>query len=241
MPTIGDRSVAGPSDGRHSCRPCSMGASPLKQVLAPTVRNRFPSSPTTYRSCFLRAKHASMPTIGDRSVAGPSDGRHSCRPCCMGASPPKQVLAPTGRNRFPWPPSATGVSPVRRMGDPLVAPAAWEPPHQNKFWHRREETDFHAHHRRQECRRSAGWATLLSPLQRGSLPTKTSFGPDGKKQLSKHTNDLQKLFHGSQPPPQNGLLAVTEKASRILRRNVSRMVFLRNNPGGKRPFCVCLG
>ncbi|MEN9634585.1 MAG: hypothetical protein RL077_2989, partial [Verrucomicrobiota bacterium] len=30
-----------------------------------------------------------------------------------------------------------------------------------------------------------------------SLPTKTSFGPDGKKQLSFFTNDLQKLFHGS--------------------------------------------
>jgi hypothetical protein len=27
-----------------------------------------------------------------------------------------------------------------------------------------------------------------------SLPTKTSFGPDGKKQLSRPTNDLQKLF-----------------------------------------------
>ena len=76
-----------------------------------------------------------------RAVAGPSDGRHSCRPCCMRASPPKQVLAPTGRNSFlsppttysgcfmgrstpSWPPSATGVSPVRRMGDTLVAPAA---------------------------------------------------------------------------------------------------------------------
>ena len=93
-----------------------------------------------------------------------------------------------------WPPSATGVSPVRRMGDTLVAPAAWEPPHQNKFWHRREETAFHAHHRRQECRRSVGWATLLSPLLHESLPTKTSFGPDGKKQLSFPTNDLKKLF-----------------------------------------------
>ncbi|MEN9632383.1 MAG: hypothetical protein RL077_787 [Verrucomicrobiota bacterium] len=41
------------------------------------------------------AKHAFVATIGDRSVAGPSDGRHSCRPCCLGASPPKQVLAPT--------------------------------------------------------------------------------------------------------------------------------------------------
>jgi len=30
-----------------------------------------------------------------------------------------------------------------------------------------------------------------------SLPTKTSFGPDRKKQLSRPTNDLQKLFHGS--------------------------------------------
>jgi hypothetical protein len=27
-----------------------------------------------------------------------------------------------------------------------------------------------------------------------SLPTKTSFGPDGKKQLSFPTNDLQRLF-----------------------------------------------
>ena len=51
------------------------------------------------------AKHAFVATIGDRSVAGPSDGRHSCRPCCMGASPPKQVLAPTGRNSFIFPPT----------------------------------------------------------------------------------------------------------------------------------------
>ena len=50
------------------------------------------------------AKHAFVATIGDRSVAGPSDGRHSCRPWCMRASPPKQVLAPTGRNSFPGPP-----------------------------------------------------------------------------------------------------------------------------------------
>ena len=85
------------------------------------------------------------------------------------------------------------------MGDTLVAPAAWEPPHQNKFLHRREETAFQAHHRRQECRRSVGWATLLSPLLHGSLPTKTSFGTDGKKQLSRPTNDLQKLFLESPP------------------------------------------
>ena len=30
-----------------------------------------------------------------------------------------------------------------------------------------------------------------------SLPTKTSFGTDGKKQLSRPTNDLQKLFLSS--------------------------------------------
>ena len=159
---------------------------------------QFPSSLPTKTSFGPDGKkQISVPTIGDRSVAGPSDERRSCRPCCMGASPLKQVLAPTVRNRFPCPPTATGVSPVRRMGDTLVAPAAWEPPHQNKFWPRREETAFHAHHRRQECRRSVGWATLLSPLLHGSLPTKTSFGPDGKKQLSFPTNDLQKLFHGS--------------------------------------------
>ncbi len=34
----------------------------------------------------------------------------------------------------------------------------------------------------------------MSPLLHRSLPTKTSFGPDGKKQLSFPTNDLQKLF-----------------------------------------------
>ena len=39
-----------------------------------------------------------------------------------------------------WPPSATGVSPVRRMGDTLVAPAAWEPPPPKKFWNRLEAT-----------------------------------------------------------------------------------------------------
>jgi hypothetical protein len=36
----------------------------------------------------------------------------------------------------------------------------------------------------------------LKKLFLESLPTKTSFGPDGKKQLSFPTNDLQKLFHG---------------------------------------------
>ena len=56
------------------------------------------------------------------------------------------------------------------------------------------EARLRGHHRRQECRRSVGWATLLSPLLHGSLPTKTSFGPDAKKQLSFPTNDLQKLF-----------------------------------------------
>ena len=74
-----------------------------------------------------------------------------------------------------WPPSATGVSPVRRMGDTLVAPsrtivqfkpgvspvrrmgdtlvapAAWEPPRQNKFWPRREETALRAHQRLAEA------------------------------------------------------------------------------------------
>jgi hypothetical protein len=33
------------------------------------------------------------------------------------------------------------------------------------------------------------WSLLLE-----SLPTKTSFGPDGNKQISRLTNDLQKLF-----------------------------------------------
>jgi len=40
----------------------------------------------------------------------------------------------------------------------------------------------------------------INDLQRlfpSSLPTKTSFGPDGKKQLSMPTNDLQQLFLGS--------------------------------------------
>ena len=60
------------------------------------------------------------------------------------------------------------------------------------WWGR--EARLRGHHRRQECRRSVGWATLLSPLLNESLPTKTSFGPDGKKQLSFPTNDLQKLF-----------------------------------------------
>ena len=43
---------------------------------------------------------------------------------------------------------------------------------------------------------SVGWATLLSPLLHERPPTKTSFGTDGKKQLSMPTNDLQKLFLG---------------------------------------------
>ena len=65
--TIGDRSVAGPSDGRHSCRPCSMGASPPKQVLAPTGRNSFLFPPGTYRSCFLRA--TLPPATPERSLS----------------------------------------------------------------------------------------------------------------------------------------------------------------------------
>ena len=61
------------------------------------------------------------------------------------------------------------------------------------------EARLRGHHRRQECRRSVGWATLLSPLLLESLPTKTSFGTDGKKQLYFPTNDLQKLFLESPP------------------------------------------
>ena len=34
----------------------------------------------------------------------------------------------------------------------------------------------------------------------GAPPTKTSFGPDGKKQFSLSTNDLQKLFLGRESP-----------------------------------------
>ena len=37
----------------------------------------------------------------------------------------------------------------------------------------------------------------MSPLLPGSLPAKTSFGTDGKKQLSFPTNDLQKMFLSS--------------------------------------------
>jgi translation initiation factor 1 (eIF-1/SUI1) len=49
------------------------------------------------------------------------------------------------------------------MGDTLVAPAAWEPPHQNKFWPRREETAFQAH---QELTESVSWE--LTKKMRGA-------------------------------------------------------------------------
>ncbi len=104
-------------------------------------------------------KPLSRPTIGDRSVAGPSDGRHSCRPWCMGAHPPKQVLAPTGRNRFPGPPTATGVSPVRRMGDTLVAPAAWE-----------RDADGVSRSGRRAGHREAAGGGLAADLPGGKLP-----------------------------------------------------------------------
>ena len=70
------------------------------------------------------------------------------------------------------------------------------------------EARLRGHHRRQECRRSVGWATLLSPLLHESLPTKTSFGPDGKKQLSRPTNDLQKLFLTKERTAENGVKRV---------------------------------
>ncbi len=41
-----------------------------------------------------------------------------------------------------------------------------------------------------------------------SLPTKTSFGPDGKKQLSRPTNDLQKLFLTKERTAENGVKRV---------------------------------
>ena len=41
-----------------------------------------------------------------------------------------------------------------------------------------------------------------------SLPTKTSFGPDGKKQLSRPTNDLQKLFLSKERTAENGVKRV---------------------------------
>ena len=106
--TIGDRSVAGPSDGRHSCRPCCMGAPHPKTSFGRDGKKQL-SRPTNDLQWLFHGSARgwvvgerstpSRPTIGDRSVAGPSDGRHSCRPCCMRAHPPKQVLAPTRRNR----------------------------------------------------------------------------------------------------------------------------------------------
>ena len=66
----------------------------------------------------------------------------------------------------------------------------------NKLFHG-SEARLRGHHRRQECRRSVGWATLLSPLLPRSLPTKTSFGTDWKGQFSMPNNDLQKLFYRS--------------------------------------------
>ena len=92
----------------------------------------------------------------------------------LGASPPKQVLAPTGRSRFPCPPSATGVSPVRRMGDTLVAPGAWEPPHQNKFWPGREETAFRAHQRLAEA---VSWERERACPRSFTRPAVSSQGP----------------------------------------------------------------
>jgi hypothetical protein len=99
----------------------------------------------------------------------------------LGASPPKQVSAPTGRNSF--------------LFSPTTCRSCFMGAREGGWWG--SEARLRGHHRRQECRQSVGWATLLSPLQHGSLPTKTSFGPDGKKQLSFPTNDLQKLFLSS--------------------------------------------
>ena len=112
--------------------------------------------------------------------------------CFLGASPPKQVLAPTGRNSFLFPPT-TCISYLLQW-PPTTCRRCFMGAREGGWWG--SEARLRGHHRRQECRRSVGWATLLSPLLHGSLPTKTSFGADGKKQLVRPTNDLQKLFHG---------------------------------------------
>jgi len=49
-----------------------------------------------------------------------------------------------------------------------------------------------------------------------SLPTKTSFGPDGKKQLSFFTNDLKKLFHGREKEDGGTGLAAGKVAKRAV-------------------------
>ena len=97
------------------------------------------------QSSFLSAPAPESDFGRDRKKQGQHCAQAIIKGSFLEAHPPKQVLAPTGRNSFPgrpttyrscflgwwvvgerstpsWPPSATGVSPVRRMGDTLVAP-----------------------------------------------------------------------------------------------------------------------
>ena len=140
----------------------------------------------TFRSHAPRQSRAAPATQGERPAPRSKGVRlHAptapTRGCFLGASPPKQVLSPTGRNSFLFPQTTC------RSCFLGAREGGW----------RGSEARLRGHHRRQECRRSVGWATLWSPLLHESLPTKTSFGPDGKKQIYFPTNDLQKLFHES--------------------------------------------
>ena len=156
---------------RASSEPAVISKSSDLRLTHPNLTMRLPD-PIPLKSSFLSAPAPESDFGRDRKKPPACCSGALYEWCFLGAHPPKQVLAPTGRNRFPCPPSATGVSPVRRMGDTLVAPAAWEPPHQNKFWPRREETAFQAYQRLAEA---VSWEPAPAPKwafgrDRESLP-----------------------------------------------------------------------
>ncbi len=114
---------------------------------------------------------------GDKSVAHPTDRRHSCRRWWAW----KSVSSRRGQNLFWWGGSraagATRVSPIRRTGGTPVADGG----HGNLFLPVGAKTCFSGEapmqHGRQECRPSDGPATLLSPM----VGMEIRFFPSGPK------------------------------------------------------------
>ena len=168
----------------------------------------------TFRSHAPRQSRAAPATQGERPAPRSKGVRlyaptAPTRGCFLGAHPPKQVLAPTGRNSFLFPQT--------------TCRSCFMGAREGGWWG--SEARLRGHHRRQECRRSVGWATLLSPLVHGSLPTKTSFGPDGKKPLSRppsatgvspvrRMGDTLVAPAAWEPPHQNGIFGRDRKKLR---------------------------
>ncbi len=140
--------------------PQTIGDLPTGELNPSPLRIQFPSSAPT-KTSFGRGskKQLSRPTndlqkLFHGSARGWVVGERSTPswpPSATGVSPVRRMgdtlVAPRGRSVN----LHQRVSPVRRMGDTLVAPAAWAPPHQNKFWPRREETVFFSHQRLTEA------------------------------------------------------------------------------------------